>query len=111
MVVANWRVGGRVGVALGPKVAICAFTTDPRGFAFQCDPKAWVGENALLVLPREGAGVVLPALTRYFETTGRIIELDAVRRGREKIDGALLPEWLVAATGAWAAARYSSSLR
>ena len=67
VVVDNWRVGGRIGVALGPKVAICAFTQDPRGFAFQCDPEAWLRKNALLVLAKESAGVALPALSSYFE--------------------------------------------
>ena len=82
VVVDNWRVGGRVGVALGPKVAICAFTTDPRGFAFQCDPKTWVGKNALLVLPRESAGAALPALTRYFEAVDPGEDFAVGRGGR-----------------------------
>jgi len=82
VVVDNWRVGGRVGVALGPKVAICAFTTDPRGFAFQCDPKTWVGKNALLVLRSESAGVALPALTRYFEAVDPGEDFAVGRGGR-----------------------------
>ena len=67
VVVDNWRVGGRIGVALGPNVEICAFTTDPREFAFLCDPRAWMGKNALLVLPKESVAGALPALSRYFE--------------------------------------------
>jgi hypothetical protein len=67
VVVDNWRIGGRIGVAIGPKVAICAFTQDPRGFAFQCDPKTRLGKNALLVVAKETAGVALPALSSYFE--------------------------------------------
>lgn len=47
--VENWRVGGRVGVALGPAVPVCALGGDPRGFAFACDLQDHRGENALLV--------------------------------------------------------------
>ncbi len=36
-VVNEWRAGGKVGGALGPEVPVCAFTHDPRGFAFECD--------------------------------------------------------------------------
>ena len=78
----NWRTGGRVGVALGPKVAICAFTTDPRGFAFQCDPEAWLGKNALIAVPRENAGGALPALSRYFEAVDPGEDFAIGRRGR-----------------------------
>jgi hypothetical protein len=67
VVVDNWRVGGRLGVALGPKVQICAFTGDPRGFAFLCDPRAKFGENALIAVSAESAATALPALSNYFE--------------------------------------------
>ena len=82
MVVDNWRVGGRIGVALGPKVAICAFTSDPRGFAFQCDPETWLGKNALLVVAKESAGVALPALSSYFEAVDPAEDF-AIGRGGE----------------------------
>jgi hypothetical protein len=45
----NWRLGGRIGVALGPTVAICAMGDDPRGFAFACDTTRRLGESALIV--------------------------------------------------------------
>lgn len=82
VVVDNWRVGGRVGVALGPTVPICAFTSDPRGFAFQCDPSAHLGHDALIVLPRENAATELPALARYFERVDAPEEF-AIGRGGE----------------------------
>jgi hypothetical protein len=70
LVVDNWRIGGKLGVALGPKVPICAFSSDPwdpRGFAFTCDPAAWLGKDALIALPEENAASALAALARYFE--------------------------------------------
>ena len=45
----NWRVGGRIGVALGPKIPVCAQGDDPRGFTFACDARAFLGRNALVV--------------------------------------------------------------
>ena len=49
VLVESWRVGGRVGVALGPEVPVCALGGDPRGFAFACDARNHLGENALIV--------------------------------------------------------------
>jgi hypothetical protein len=45
----NWRIGGRVGVALGPETPICGFGPDPRGLAFTCQPSALIGRDALIV--------------------------------------------------------------
>lgn len=41
--------------------------------------------------------------TEFFERTGRIVELDAVRRLNEQMDdeGAAIPEWLIEARAAW----------
>jgi hypothetical protein len=67
VVVDNWRIGGKLGVALGPKVPICAFSSDPRGFAFTCNSAAWLGKDALIALPGERAAKALTELARYFE--------------------------------------------
>ena len=66
VVVDHWRVGGRLGVALGPKVPICAFADRPRGFAFACDPWKFVGGDALIALPEGRAADELPKLRNYF---------------------------------------------
>ncbi|MDE3177782.1 MAG: glycosyltransferase family 39 protein [Pseudomonadota bacterium] len=49
VLIENWRQGGRVGVALGPEVPICAMGSDPRGFAFACDAARRLGQSALIV--------------------------------------------------------------
>lgn len=49
VLVDNWRLAGRLGVALGPKVAICAFGNDPRGLAFACDANIFRGQKGLIV--------------------------------------------------------------
>jgi hypothetical protein len=67
VVVDNWRVGGRIGVALGPKIPICAFTSDPRGFAFRCDPSEYLGRDALIVTPADDSAA-LNRLSAYFES-------------------------------------------
>ena len=81
-VVDNWRVGGRVGVALGPGVPICAFTTDPRGFAFECDQAKLVGRDALIVLPQASAGAQLPVIGAYFQNLGPSEDFAVGRSGR-----------------------------
>ncbi len=67
LVVDDWRIGGKLGVALGPKVPICAFSPNPREFAFTCDSAAWLGKDALIAVPKEKAASALAALARYFE--------------------------------------------
>jgi 4-amino-4-deoxy-L-arabinose transferase-like glycosyltransferase len=67
IVVDNWRVGGKVGVALGPKTPICAFTWDPREFAFACDSTAWLGKDADIIVFKEDAASERSAFAGYFE--------------------------------------------
>ena len=55
VLIENWRLGGRLGVALGPSVAICAMGDDPRGFAFACDVRNRLGQNALIVTDKPDA--------------------------------------------------------
>ncbi len=66
----DWRVGGKAGLALGPGVPICAFTRDPRGFAFACDMRALLGRDALIVIPKEDVARSLPVIAKYFERLG-----------------------------------------
>ena len=66
VVVDHWRVGGKLGVVLGPKVPICAFADRPRGFAFACDPKKLVGGDALIAIAEGRAADELPKLRTFF---------------------------------------------
>ena len=78
----NWRVGGKAGGALGPQVPVCAFTEDPRGFAFECDLGAFLGRDALIVIPKENAGPNLAAIAPYFERLSPAYEVAEGRGGR-----------------------------
>ena len=82
VLVENWRVGGRVGVALGPDVPICALGGDPRGFAFSCRAQDHIGTTALIV--RE-AGKTGADPKPYFAA---LDALDDVAFGRRAA-----PEW------------------
>jgi 4-amino-4-deoxy-L-arabinose transferase-like glycosyltransferase len=75
----NWRLGGKVGVALGPQVPICAMGEDPRGFAFACDASRRIGETALIVGARDKAGVDAGAFFASVEPLG---DVNVGRRGR-----------------------------
>ncbi len=78
----NWRVGGKAGGALGPGVPVCAFTGDPRGFAFACDMRAFLGQDALIAIPKENVEYSLPAIAAYFERLGPSYEVSEGRAGR-----------------------------
>jgi hypothetical protein len=78
----NWRVGGKAGGALGPQVPVCAFTEAPRGFAFECDSGAFLGQDALLVMPKENAQGFLKEMAPYFERIGTAYDVGEGRAGR-----------------------------
>jgi Dolichyl-phosphate-mannose-protein mannosyltransferase len=78
----NWRVGGKAGGALGPQVPVCAFTDDPRGFAFECDSGAFLGQDVLLVMPKENAQGFLTEMAPYFERIGTAYDVGEGRAGR-----------------------------
>jgi 4-amino-4-deoxy-L-arabinose transferase-like glycosyltransferase len=82
LVVGNWRIGGKVGIAFGPTVPVCAFAEDPREFEFVCDTKDRLGEDALIVLPKEDAGHSLRVLASYFERLGTSEEITLGRGDR-----------------------------
>jgi hypothetical protein len=82
LVVSGWRTGGKAGIALGPTVPVCAFTADPREFAFVCDTRARLGEDALIVLPKKNAEHSLRVLASYFERLGTTEEISLGRGDR-----------------------------
>ena len=58
VLIENWRLGGRVGVALGPQVPVCAMGDDPRGFAFACDTAKRTGQNALVIRAKDNGQAI-----------------------------------------------------
>ncbi len=84
VVVDNWRNGGKAGAAFGPGVPICAFTQDPREFAFLCSTKERLGQDALIVIPKEKAEKGLAALAPYFERLDPSEEIAVGRYGRSE---------------------------
>ena len=81
VVVDNWRVGGKTGAAFGPDVPVCAFSQDPREFAFVCHEKALLGQDALIIIPKERSEKALAALAPYFKQFDPSEEI-ALGRGR-----------------------------
>jgi Dolichyl-phosphate-mannose-protein mannosyltransferase len=82
--VPSWRTGGKVGVEFGPAVPICAFSLDPREFAFICDTRTRLGEDALIVVPKEDAEYSLRVLAPYFERLGPSEEKTVGRGNRSE---------------------------
>ncbi len=84
VVVDNWRVGGKTGAAFGPNVPVCAFSKDPREFAFVCHEKALLGRDALIVIPKERSEATLAALAPYFQRLDPSEEIAVGRGGRSE---------------------------
>ncbi len=84
VVVDNWRVGGKTGTAFGPDVPVCAFSQDPREFAFVCHEKALLGQDALIVIPKERSKEALAALAPYFQRLDASEEIAVGRGGRSE---------------------------
>ena len=79
VLIESWRLGGRIGVALGPSVPICAMGDDPRGFAFACDAAKRIGQNALVIRAKASgqSGDEKP----FFEEVEPLGDLAVGRRG------------------------------
>lgn len=76
VLIENWRLGGRLGVALGPTVPICAMGDDPRGFAFACDTRRRLGQEAFIALDHNDADA-----KPFFRSVEPLGELALGRRG------------------------------
>jgi 4-amino-4-deoxy-L-arabinose transferase-like glycosyltransferase len=79
VLIENWRLGGRIGVALGPGVPVCAMGRDPRGFAFACDTARRLGQNALVIRARDNGRDADER--QFFEEIEPLGELPVGRRG------------------------------
>jgi hypothetical protein len=82
VLVDDWRVGGRVGAALGPTIPICGFGADPRGFAFSCAPSEWLGKDALIVAAEGAAARTFTAAAPYFANLDAPETVEIGRGGR-----------------------------
>ncbi len=80
----NWRVGGRLGVALGPDAPICAMGPGPQGYAFSCDANRYRGQNGLIARASDEAP--LADETKFFTSVAPIGEWPIGRRsGRPRL--------------------------
>jgi hypothetical protein len=79
VLIENWRLGGRIGVALGPDVPVCAMGSDPRGFAFACDARQRTGKDALVIRARDNGRSADESL--FFEKIEPLGDLPVGRRG------------------------------
>jgi hypothetical protein len=86
VLIESWRLGGRIGVALGPDVPICAMGGDPRGFAFACDASRRIGENALVIRAKARGQSVDER--QFFDGVEPLGDLTLGRRG--------VAEWVLA---------------
>jgi 4-amino-4-deoxy-L-arabinose transferase-like glycosyltransferase len=78
---AHWTVAAKASYVAGPGVTTLCLCKTPQQFAFRADPQAWLGHDALLILP-EGDGEALEQLARYFDALEPLPPVHIDRAGR-----------------------------
>jgi 4-amino-4-deoxy-L-arabinose transferase-like glycosyltransferase len=86
----KWSDGGKIALALGPRVPVIVASDDPRGMAFLADPADFVGKDAVIVVPEEKLASATASLSPFFASLGAPQKL-VLRRGQDEIALELIP--------------------
>jgi hypothetical protein len=87
----KWSEGGKITLALGPRVPVIVASDDPRGMAFLEDSADFVGKDAVIVVPEAKLSSVTASLSPFFASLGAPQKLILQRGGRDEIALALIP--------------------
>lgn len=90
VVAGKWGAAGRLGLALGPQTHILVFPGDPHGIAFLENPAAFVGQDAVIVLPLAEVADTMPAYQPYFTSIDPPKVVSLGRLGAPEIPIALI---------------------
>jgi len=91
VVTGKWGTAGRLGLALGRQTHILVFPGDPHGVAFLEKPAAFVGQDAVIVLPLAEVADTMPAYQPYFTSIDPPTVVTLGRLGAPEIPIALIP--------------------
>ena len=94
VVATKWSDAGKIGVALGRRMPLFAFSDDPRGIAFLDDSARFIGRDAVIVTPADRWERTRAALSGYFASFDAPEPFALGRAGRDE-----LPLTLVRAHG------------
>jgi hypothetical protein len=91
VVATKWSEGGKIALALGPKMPISVYSDDPRGMAFLDESARLVGKDAVIIVPQNRLSQALAALQPFFRSFGEAERMTLGRSGAAEIDLALVP--------------------
>jgi hypothetical protein len=87
----HWSEAGKMALALGPRMPVIVSPDDPRGIAFLQDPAAFVGKDAVIIVPINQISTLPDVFRSYFEELGPPQRLSVGRGGMDELDLALFP--------------------
>ncbi len=89
--VAKWSDGGKVGLALGPRMPLLILSRDPRGLAFLEDSASFIGEDGVIIVAKKELPSALENFAPYFARLDPAQDLAIARHGVDAISLALIP--------------------
>jgi hypothetical protein len=87
----HWSAAGKMAVALGPRMPVIVYSEDPRGFAFLQDPAAFVGKDAIIIVPINQIESAPASFQPFFAEFGAPQRVSIGRAGMDELDLALIP--------------------
>jgi hypothetical protein len=87
----HWSEAGKMAVALGARMPVIVYSEDPRGMAFLEDPAAFVGKDAVIIVPQNQISSAPDAFRPFFASLGAPQRVAIGRAGMDEIDLALFP--------------------
>lgn len=87
----KWSEGGKIAIALGPSLPVIVYSEDPRGMAFLDDSSRFVGQDAVIIVPRAKLSAAAAQFEPFFARLGEPQTISLGRRGMDEIDLALIP--------------------
>jgi hypothetical protein len=87
----HWSEAGKMALALGAKMPVIVSPDDPRGIAFLQDPAAFVGKDAVIIVPINQISTLPDVFRSYFEELGPPQKVSIGRDGMDEVDLALFP--------------------
>ena len=87
----KWSEGGKIALALGPRMPVIVYSADPRGMAFLDDSARFVGKDGVIIAPLSRLAAVVATFAPFFGDLGAPQTMTLGRAGQDEIDLALIP--------------------
>jgi hypothetical protein len=87
----HWSEAGKMALALGAQMPVIVSPDDPRGIAFLQDPAAFIGKDAVIIVPINQILTAPDVFRSYFDELGPPQKVSIGRAGMDEVDLALIP--------------------